>query len=58
MDECELILFISTLACSISKCYTAEEISVLSAIFTQLGDTLATLQAKKELKENNCDNSN
>lgn len=60
MDECGLIVFISTLACSISKCYTTDDISLLAAIFTQLGDTLATIVTKRELNEklrNNTDNN-
>ncbi|NLL72913.1 MAG: hypothetical protein GX237_05240 [Clostridiales bacterium] len=61
MDECELVALISTLACSISKCYSNDDISLLAAALTQLGDTLATIVTKRELsdkpnnnKYNNC----
>lgn len=43
MQNCEFVTFISILACSIAKDKTPEELDILSAIFTQLGDTLATL---------------
>ncbi|HHU70988.1 MAG TPA: hypothetical protein GXZ21_03010 [Clostridiales bacterium] len=51
MDECELVIFISTVACSLAKCCSAEELTILSAIFTQLGDSLATILTKRELCE-------
>ena len=43
MDPCAFVNFISLLACEIAKDKTPEEIGILSAFFTQLGDTLATL---------------
>lgn len=54
MDECELIILVSTVACTLSKHYTSEELSVLSSVFNQLGDTLSTILAKREL----CDSTN
>lgn len=58
MDECELIAFISASACAISKCCSNDEISILSAVFTQLGDTLATILAKRDLNNNPSNNGN
>ena len=43
MGNCEFVTLISVLACNIAKGKTPEEIAVLSALFVQLGDTLATL---------------
>lgn len=43
MDPCLFVNFISVLACDIAKGKTQEEITILAAFFTQLGDTLATL---------------
>lgn len=43
MHNCEFVTFISLLACSIAQNKTQEELDILSAFFTQLGDTLATL---------------
>lgn len=45
MKNCEFVTFISILACNIAKDKTEAELNLLSAFFTQLGDTLATLSA-------------
>lgn len=45
MNSCSFVNFISLLACEISKNKSQEEIEILAAFFTQLGDTLATLSA-------------
>ncbi|MGN0314702.1 MAG: DUF6774 domain-containing protein [Fusicatenibacter sp.] len=47
LNSCELVTLVSTIACQISKCCSEEELAVLAAIFTQLGDTLATMIAHK-----------
>lgn len=52
MGDCELIALISTIACAIIKCSTIDEISILSVSLTQLGDTLATFLAQREIAEN------
>ena len=43
MNACEFATFITTVACAIAKGKTTEELSILSAFFSQLGDTLTTL---------------
>lgn len=43
MPNCEFVTFISILACSIAKDKSPDELATLSAIFVQLGDTLATI---------------
>ena len=43
MKSCEFLVIISTLACTIAKDKTQEELEVLAVFFTQLGDTLATI---------------
>jgi hypothetical protein len=59
LDECEIIAFVSAFACSISKCYTDDELNLLAAIFTQLGDSLNTITARRALCDNNtADSSN
>ena len=45
MNPCAFVNFISLLACEIAKDKSQDEIAILSAFFTQLGDTLATLAA-------------
>ena len=43
MNYCELVSLISSIACIIAKDRTVEEIGLLSTIFVQLGDSLATI---------------
>ena len=45
MNSCAFVNFISLLACEIAKDKSQDELAILSAFFTQLGDTLATLTA-------------
>lgn len=47
MNGCELVNFISILACAIAQDKTADELTLLGTIFTQLGDSLATIAATK-----------
>lgn len=58
MDACDTNLAISALACAIAKGKTTEQLALLSALFVQLGDSLATIatvdaanEAKKERSE-------
>lgn len=48
MTSCELVTFVSAAACALSKCCNDDELSVMAAVFTQLGDTLATILAHDE----------
>ena len=41
MNSCNFVTFISLLACEIAKDKTQDELAILAAFFTQLGDTLA-----------------
>ena len=52
MNSCELITFISSLACAIAKCCDPDELALLAAVFTQLGDTLTTMVIQREFCEN------
>lgn len=49
MQSCELTVAISVLACCIAEGKSEDEISLLSAVFSQLGDTLGTLTAHQAL---------
>lgn len=49
MGSCELINLISMLTCLIVQNYEEDEIALLAAIFTQLGDSLATILANNAL---------
>jgi hypothetical protein len=49
MSSFELVMLVSALASSIAKAYTKEETALLSAVFSQLGDTLATIAASDNI---------
>lgn len=51
MDECELVSLVTAIACTIAKVCSANEIDLMAAVFTQLGDTLATISIKREICE-------
>ena len=53
MNSCELVTYISSLACAISKTCSKEELPVLATILTQLGDTLETILAHEEACQKN-----
>lgn len=43
MQSCELVSFVTALACGIAKCYPKEELPLLIAVLSQLTATLATI---------------
>ena len=43
MNSCELVNFVSAISCMIVDNYSPEQVALLSAIFVQLGDSLATI---------------
>ncbi|ADL03461.1 DUF6774 domain-containing protein [Lacrimispora saccharolytica] len=49
MQSCELVMFVSSLACCIAEGRSSDEIALLSTIFSQLGDTLSTITAHRDL---------
>ena len=51
MNSCELVNLVSALSCLIIQNYNTEQIGVLAAVFTQLGDSLATILANEALLE-------
>lgn len=51
MNACELTASITAIANALACGKTAEEIALLGTIFTQLGDTLQTIAAQKNLCE-------
>lgn len=52
MNSCELVTLVSSFACALAKLYPPEELAVIAAVFTQLGDTLETIQANEERCQN------
>ena len=53
MNSCELVTYVSSLACAISKNCSKEELTVLATVLTQLGDTLETILAHEEVCKKN-----
>lgn len=53
MNSCELVTLISTLSCIIADNSTDNELSLLSALFVQLGDSLATILACRDNDNSN-----
>ena len=49
MSPCELVSFVTAVSCSIANCCSEDEMAVLAAVFTQLGDTLATIAVQREI---------
>lgn len=50
MDCCKLPVSISIAACAIAEQFrNDEDLVLLAAVFTQLGDTLATIVAQREV---------
>lgn len=53
MNACELSAYITAIANAIACNMSADELELLGAVFTQLGDTLDTISIQKSL----CDKS-
>ena len=53
MQPCEIVTFISAISCVIAKDKTSDEIEELSVIFSQLGDTLATIAVSMDRNKAN-----
>ena len=51
MDPRELTLFTTAAANALYDCLPQGQLAVLAAAFTQMGDTLETLAAQKDLLE-------
>lgn len=51
MNPCDLTAIVTAIACTIFKCSSKEELPVIAAIFSQLGDTLDTMIAQDQLCE-------
>lgn len=49
MNPCELTFGVTSLANTIACRLSDEELDIMAAIFTQLGDTLATISAQRAL---------
>lgn len=55
MNALELTAAITTLANAMANNLTIDELNLLAAVVTQLGDTLATIAAQKSICESVCE---
>ena len=53
MNPCELVTLVSTLSCIISENFNDDELSLISALLVQLGDSIASILATRSF----CNNS-
>ncbi len=51
MRSCELVATITAIACAIANTCSEDEVNLMAAAFTQLGDTLATILAQGDINE-------
>lgn len=58
MNDCELISYVTAIACAIIKCLPDDELELLASVFSQLGDTIATYLAQQSLMESRKQNKN
>lgn len=49
MNSCELVTLVSSIACFLAQNCSSDELSVMSAVFSQLGDTLDTILTHQEI---------
>lgn len=49
MNSCDLAMAVSALACCVAEGKSSDEIALLSAMLSQLGDTLDTIAARQAL---------
>lgn len=52
MNPYETVTIVSSLSCMIAEAFTKEEVALLAAVLTQLGDSLTTILVSGELNKN------
>ena len=52
MNPYETVTVGSSLSCMIAEAFTKEEVALLAAVFTQLGDSLTTILVSGEFNKN------
>lgn len=58
MNPCEIVTLVSAISCAIAKNRSVEELNILSAIFTQIGDSLTTIAVTRSpINSNNTTNN-
>ena len=57
MNPCELTVSITALANALASDLTNDELNLLGAVFSQLGDTLVTIATQRSICESACQTS-
>lgn len=52
MNPCELVALVSTLSCVISENFDNDELTLISSLLTQLGDSIASIVAARAFCKN------
>lgn len=58
MNPCALTAFVTAVANALACELTTNELNVLGAVFSQLGDTLTTIATQRSVCESICQKSN
>lgn len=58
MNSCCFVTTITGIACTLANCLSEEELELLAAALSQLGDTIATILANENLLEECCKRKN
>ncbi|MGN0421603.1 MAG: DUF6774 domain-containing protein [Lachnospiraceae bacterium] len=48
MNECTDLYFLSTIACKLSECLSDDELAIMAASLTALGDMLTVIAARRD----------
>ena len=57
MTNCQNLYILSTIACKLAECMPEEELEVLAADLSTLGDMISGILARKALCESICQNT-
>ncbi|MGN1115352.1 MAG: DUF6774 domain-containing protein [Candidatus Ornithomonoglobus sp.] len=55
MNNCSDLFALSAIACKLSECLNEDELAVLAASFTALGDMLAVVAARQNANKSDCE---
>ncbi len=58
MNPCEIVTLVSAISCAIAKNRSIQELNILSAIFTQIGDSLTTIAVTRNTSNNSTTTNN
>ncbi|WP_455718524.1 DUF6774 domain-containing protein [Anaerosporobacter sp.] len=54
MNSCNLVATLTGIACTLANCLSEEELELLAAALSQLGDTITTILANESFRKECC----